>query len=147
MSGMSEQQVRNQLLGAWKLLSLVATAPDGTTTNTLGDSPLGQISYTSGGQMSALLSHTERPALSGATAREATDAEAAAAWRTFISYFGSYSIDLNAGVVVHHVQGAYLPSMVGTDLVRRYTFSDDLLMLEPPATAAGSAKLTWQKIG
>jgi hypothetical protein len=146
MSRMTEQQVRDQLLGAWRLVSMVAIAPDGTITHTLGEHPEGQISYTPGGQMAALLQHTERPALSG-TAREATDAEAVAAWRTFIAYFGSYSIDLDAGALVHHVQGAYLPSMVGTDQVRYFTFEDDLLMLQPPATAAGSAKIIWQKIG
>jgi hypothetical protein len=144
---MTEQQVRDQLLGAWKLVSIVAVAPDGTTTNTLGDNPVGQISYTAGGQMAALLQHTERPVLSGSTAREATDAEVVAAWGTFISYFGSYSIDLDAGALVHHVQGAYLPSMVGTDQVRYFTFEDDLLMLQPPATGTGRAKVTWQKIG
>ena len=147
MSGMTEQQVRDQLLGAWKLVSMVAMAPDGTTTNTLGDNPVGQISYTPGGQMAALLQHTDRPVLSGATAREATDAEVVAAWRTFIAYYGSYSIDLDAGALVHHVEGAYLPSLVGTDQVRYFTFEDDLLMLQPPATANGTAKVTWQKIG
>lgn len=143
---MTEQQVRDQLLGAWRLVSIVAIAPDGTRTNTLGDHPVGQISYTPGGQMSAVLQHTERPVLSGTTAREATDAEVAAAWRTFIAYFGSYSIDLDAGALVHHVQGAYLPSMVGTDQVRYFTFEDDRLILQPPPTGAW-ATVTWQKIG
>ena len=147
MSSLTEQQVRDQLLGAWQLLSIVAIAPDGTTTNTLGDNPVGQISYTPGGQMSAVLQRTDRPVQPGSTAREATGAEAVAGWRSFIAYFGSYSIDLEAGAVVHHVQGAYLPSMLGTDQVRYFTFEDDLLMLQPPATAAGSAKITWQKIG
>ena len=144
---MTEQQVRAQLLGAWKLVSIVAIDPDGTITNTLGDNPVGQISYTPGGQMAAVLQHTDRPVLSGATARDATDAEVVAAWRTFIAYFGSYSIDLDAGALVHHVQGAYLPSMVGTDQVRYFTFEDDRLILQPPATAASRAKVTWQKIG
>lgn len=144
---MTEQQVRDRLLGAWKLVSMVTVAPDGTTVNTLGEHPVGQISYTPGGQMSAVLQHTERPVLSGATARDATDAEVVAAWRTFIAYFGSYSIDADAGAVVHHVQGAYLPSMVGTDQVRYFTFTGDLLTLRPPATATGSAEVTWQKIG
>ena len=147
MSDRTEQQVRDQLVGGGKLVSMVAIAPDGTTTNTLGDHPVGQISYTPGGQMSALLQHTERPTLTGSTARDATDAEIVAAWRTFIAYFGSYSVDADAGAVVHHVQGAYLPSMVGTDQVRYFTFEDDRLILQPPATAASRAKVTWQKIG
>jgi hypothetical protein len=144
---MTEQQVRDQLLGAWKLVSIVAIDPDGTVTNTLGDNPVGQISYTPGGQMAAVLQHTDRPVLSGATARDATDAEVVAAWRTFIAYFGSYSIDLDAGALVHHVQGSFLPSMVGTDQVRHFTFEDDRLVLQPPATGAARTKVTWQKIG
>jgi hypothetical protein len=147
MSTMTEQQVRDQLVGAWKLVSIVAIAPDGTTTNTLGEHPVGQISYSPGGQMSALLQHTDRPAMSGTTARDATDAEIVAAWRTFIGYFGPYTIDLEAGALVHHVAGAYLPSMVGTDQVRYFSFEDDRLILQPPATAAGHAKVTWQKVG
>jgi hypothetical protein len=146
MSPQTEQEIRDQVVGAWRLVSIVATAPDGTTTNTLGENPVGQISYSPGGQMSALLQHTTRPEFAG-NAQQATDDEAAAAWRTFIAYFGRYSIDLEKGAFIHHVQGAYLPSMVGTDQVRYFTFQDDLLMLQPPATAAGSAKITWQKIG
>ncbi len=38
--------------------------------------------------------------------------------RTFFAYYGTYSVDLTAGTVTHHVQGSIRPSWIGTDQVR-----------------------------
>ena len=46
----------------------------------------------------------------------APPAERAAAFGTYIAYFGAYTIDVDKRTVTHHVEGAMNPNMVGSDL-------------------------------
>ena len=38
-----------------------------------------------------------------------------AAFETYIAYFGSYTVDAKAGVIVHHVEASLFPNLMGTD--------------------------------
>ena len=55
----------------------------------------------------------------------------------FLAYFGTYTVDEKAGVVVHHVEGASFPNWIGTDQRREFTLSGRRLTLRtPPLRAA-----------
>ena len=71
-----------------------------------------------------------------------TPEEAKLALTDYIAYFGTYSIDAQAGTVTHHRQASIQPGDSG-DLVRRYEFAGDRLVLRPPNS---TLEVTWERI-
>lgn len=76
---------------------------------------------------------------------EASAEEAARAWRNYVGYWGAFTVDAEAGVVIHDVEGSWFPNWTGRKQVRRYGFAGDVLTLE--ADAPGwHAKLVWRRL-
>ena len=69
-----------------------------------------------------------------------------AAYRDFLSYFGSFSVQADEKTVTHHVEGATFPNWVGTDLVRDYAFADGMLTLSVVRPHGTQHALKWKKI-
>jgi hypothetical protein len=115
------EQIRKQLIGSYKLITYDSYDEKGAVTRLPYD--VGQIAYDAAGRMSAQLMRSDRAKF--ANGQRPTEAERAAAYSSFISYFGHYTIDADKGTVTHHVEGAMSPGMVGNDLVRYFEFSPD----------------------
>ena len=52
-----------------------------------------------------------------------------------MTYYGTYDIDEAKQTVTHHLQAAANPSLMGTDLVRRYEFTGNRIALIFPGEA------------
>jgi hypothetical protein len=134
--------VRKQLAGAYKLVSFVNYDENGAPTS----SPftIGQIYYDTAGRMSAQLMRPDRPKL---PPQKASEAERAAAYSSFISYFGRYEIDTEKRTVTHHVEGGSSPNMVGAALVRHFEFSPDgkSLFLSVKSGERVTGRLQWDR--
>ena len=62
----------------------------------------------------------------------ATTEEKAAAFDSYLAYFGAYTIDSKAGTVAHHLEDNLVPGRRGTDNIRWLEFQgDDRLLLTP----------------
>jgi hypothetical protein len=100
--------------------------------------------------MSAQAMRRGRPQLASDDVHLATPEQAKAAFTGYGAYFGTYTVDERAGLVVHHVQGSLIPNWEGSEQRRRFTICGDKLVLEPPAIqAAGqqrTRRLTWQRL-
>ena len=119
----------DRFVGAWSLVDWRNTNADGETVFPYGENPAGQLIYTSTGRMAA---HLMRP-----------PEDPSEAPRQFIAYWGTYSVDVGAQAVTHHVQGADRPRWIGTDQVRPFTFEgEDRLVLSP----GGQSRLTWVRV-
>jgi hypothetical protein len=83
---------------------------------------VGQIIYTDTGHMSAQLTNPDLRVedVSGMDEQDLVGRVA----RTFFAYHGTYSVDLAAGTVTHHVQGSIRPSWIGSDQVRGFEMID-----------------------
>ena len=150
----SQERGYNSLVGTWNLVSWVVTSPSGEEGYPYGQSPEGQLIYTTNGQMSAQLMHpgAALPDLTGLSSDEVMGQ----VFTTFIAYYGTYSIDESSQRVMHHVSGSVARSWVGTDQVREFKFlSVDRLRLtarlEGDQTgqdlrAAGTNMLIWERV-
>jgi hypothetical protein len=132
-------------LGAWTLLSYDLLLASGVVEKPMGDHPLGRILYLDNGQMSAQVVASGLDPLANADPSEATPEEAAHAWRNYLGYWGTFTVDAEAGVVIHAVEGAWFPKWIGHNQVRRYRFSGNTLTLEADAPG-GHATLVWRRI-
>ena len=68
--------------------------------------------------------------------------EAFVALKDYIAYFGTYTIDEQAGSVTHHRHDNLQPGKSG-DLVRRYELTGDRLVLRAPNS---TLEVTWERI-
>ena len=139
----------NPFVGAWSLASWESRSAAGVVTLPYDGNPAGQITYTADGRMSAQLMQAGRafPDAAEATGQEMRDAILGG----FFSYYGDYSVDMEAGVVTHHVEGALLPGWVGSDRPRSFTFDgrDRLILSTEPDPARGGGAvgiLVWERM-
>jgi hypothetical protein len=134
--------VKKQLVGAYKLVSYVNYDQSGTPS----PSPftIGQISYDAAGRMSAQLMRPNRQKM---TTPRPTEAERAAAYSEFISYFGRYELDVEKGTVTHFVEGSMSANAVGSALVRYFEFSPDgkSLFLSVKSGDRVTGRLQWDR--
>jgi hypothetical protein len=103
---------------------------------------VGQISYDAANRMSAQLVRDDRPA-----AAPRSEPERAAAYSSYISYFGRYEIDVEKGIVTHYVEGSISPTMVGQGMPRYFEFSPDnaSLFLTVKSGDRVTGKLQWDR--
>lgn len=118
------------IVGTWRLVSLVSRDDvTGLETHTWGENPLGFISYSPGGRMSAVLAKSDRP-IASETAGRATQEEQAMLFRNSFSYAGRYT--LTADGVIHHVEVAADPTWIGKDQRRFARIEGNRLVISSP---------------
>ena len=110
------QDARTQFVGAWRLVSLEHTGPDGKV-----EKPdcTGQFVFTADGHAAVqVMYRTER----------AGDQYAQGGYE---ATFGRYAVDETARTFTFHVDGALVRTLIGQDLRRIYTFAGNQLIVEP----------------
>jgi hypothetical protein len=138
----------DKLVGTWKLVSASSTTSKGEPCDPpYGLSPLGFLTYTADGRVTALISYSGRKPLSGGGGARVQE-EQAEAFRTFLAYAGRYS--LSADKVTHHIEISSIQNYVDRDLVRSVKFQgDQLILVTPPTPVNGKVQiieLRWQRL-
>ena len=135
--------IRRQFIGHWRLVKFENIDENGAARDAGYES--GRILYDEAGNMSAQLMRTGRKRLS----QPSTEPERAAAYASYIAYFGKYTIDPSTNKVTHAVEGSTNPNWVNTDLVRYYEFSTDrqqLTLSLRNAEGRVTGRLVWQRL-
>jgi Lipocalin-like domain len=140
-----------KLIGTWKLASAQITTGTGEVRDSWGPNPVGFLTYTADGRVSAILTLGSRKPLSVSDFISAPEAERAEAFATMTAYAGRYIV---AGdKVIHHVEAASMPNDVGADLERMIVGLDaDRLVLRvaKPYLRGGmtvrSQELVWERV-
>lgn len=138
------------LVGSWDLVRLENHASDGSVTRPFGDSPVGRITYTADGQMSAHIMRAGRQPFAAGDLYGGSDTEKLAAYDGYVAYYGSFSLDSTQHVVTHHVRGSLFPNWVGGEQQRFYSIvGDELTLSTRPFTAHGqevTAHVLWRRV-
>lgn len=143
-----ESTAREQdFVGAWRLLSMEAQSSDGSVTYPLGRDPGGFIIYSSDGYMSVAISGGSRDRFGTEDILAGTEAQLAAAARTYVSYAGPYHV--KDGRVYHYVEVSLFPDWVGTTQERIYEFEGARLTLTSDPVQFGGNEmrilLVWER--
>ncbi|WP_446487542.1 lipocalin-like domain-containing protein [Caulobacter sp. LARHSG274] len=142
---MEDAQVTvNQLIGAWELVEWSEIHFDGTKTYPLGEEALGQLLYSEDGHVAAQLVRARRARFESNDWRIAASDEGARAFKEYFGYFGTYSVSLDRGAVVHHVKGAWFPNVEDSDQARRFKFENERLVLDAD-TDWGKVRIVWRR--
>jgi hypothetical protein len=146
------QTPREWLVGSWVLVSREDRAADGSSVPeaTLGPDPLGFLVYDGHGNVAVQLMRRSRDAGAGTSAAPAqAGASNSGSADGYDAYFGTYSVDLEAHTVTHHLVGALLPRDVGKSLARHFQVSATELRLwfetEGPSGQPVVRTLVWRR--
>lgn len=118
------------LIGSWDLEAFEVELADGRQVFPMGADARGRLMYGADGRMSATLSAADRAPLSVPRLEaygRAPESEKASAFDSFLAYVGRYTVE--DGAVVHHVELASVPNIVGAQQRREATLDDELLTL------------------
>ena len=139
----------NKLVGTWKLVSASTVDASGKQDQTpYGLNPVGFLTYTEDGRVTALISHGGRKTLSIGAKPPALLEEQAAAFKTFLAYGGRYR--LSGDNVIHSVEISSVQNYVNKELVRSVKFQgDQIVLVTPPTMMNGKLQtfeLVWRRL-
>lgn len=143
--------LRERLVGAWRLQSYVETPVDGGEDSLpLGPEPQGLIIYTPDGYMSAQLSRPDREGFASGDWFDGTAQEYTAEASTYIAYSGPFRVDEQTGELFHSMDVSLFPNWTGQEQQRIVELDGDTLTLSSPApiTSAGkvvTSRLVWKR--
>ena len=135
--------VRDALVGTWRLVSF-EDVENGKTIHRYGEKPLGLFIYTRDGHVAIQIANPDKPACAipipgdKTTLPSCTPEQARALLEGYVAYWGTYTVDASAGVVVHHVQSDARNTYTGTDQPRPFKLEGDRLVI-------GDGK-TWTRV-
>lgn len=145
--------LREQLIGAWKLVSYIAAPVDGSAPlHPMGENPMGIILYTPDGYMSAQLMCSGRRAFASGDWLDGTAEEYREEASTYIAYSGPFHVDEEKRTLTHTMFVSLFPNWIGQTQPRAVRIENDILRLgtETPIRAGGRlvmAQLEWRRAG
>lgn len=149
LHGQTESQIRDRLVGTWKLVSTEQMLKDGSTRQYPEYGPRGKgfLMYQANGYMCADLVNPDR--LKWADPVHPTQEEKNAAADGTFAYCGRYEIDETQKQLVHLPEIATNPGCVGSRQIRPSAFEGNRLVLsdvEKDDRAVARWKIVWEKV-
>ena len=141
-------QSENPFKGRWDLESCVAQSGD-FVMKPFGESPTGILLY-GADSVSVFMAHQDRTQFPNWDPRTCEADMVAKSYHEIETYYGRYDFDLGESRITHHVEGAKIPNIIGSDFVRRFTIEGDRLALATidPLPIAGKQfhlTLNWRR--
>ena len=141
---------RAAFIGSWALISVENRGADGSVEHPFGLAPLGRITYTDDGLLSAHVMRADRPAFAGQSLYGGNAEQKATAYDSYIAYYGAFDVDPVAHTVTHHLTGSLFPNWSGSEQTRFYALEGDTLTLSTPTFKSGdrdiSVHVIWRRI-
>ena len=139
------KSIKEQIAGAWILVSNVNTAKDGKKSEPWGANPKGTLVFDGNGHFAQILLRSDLPRIAG---REAgTPEQDRAIARGQLSLYGTYSVDEAAKVINTRNEASTFAAFNGTDGKRFIVelTADELKTRNPATTEGGTAESTWRR--
>jgi hypothetical protein len=146
-----QKGLRDQLVGAWRLVSYVETPVDGSPKRfPMGEDAQGIIMYTPDGYMSAQLMKPGRHQFTSGDWFKGTPEEFMEEGVGYIAYSGPFHVDEEKRSLTHSMNVSLYPGWIGQTQPRVVKIDDDQLHLSTatPIQSGGArvmADLIWQR--
>ncbi len=141
---MTAVDVRERLIGSWRLLSYDTDEAGGRRGRPYGDA-IGRLSYDAAGNMAG---QVMRPNRARVEIGDGGAQQVRAAYLGYIAYFGTYDVADDGRSVVHFVEGSLNPEWVGGTQRRALRFDGERLILSVDVQkndAVVTHSLTWER--
>ena len=140
---------KDKFVGTWRLVSASSADASGAQVEPpYGTDPVGFLTYTEDGRVTALISYGGRKPLSIGAKPPALLEEQAEAFKTFLAYGGRYRLE--ADKIIHSIEISSIQNYVNRELVRRVKFEGHrLVLITPPTMVNGkmqTIELAWERL-
>jgi hypothetical protein len=142
-----QKSLKDQLLGAWHLVSIDYVGADGSRSTTFGDNPKGIAFFDATGQYIITVIRSDRTKYAVNDRTQGTADENKATAQGTITYFGTYTVSDSDRIISIHIVGSSFPNWNGADQKRIFTVSGDELKLTNPtaSTGGGTTEVVWKR--
>ena len=142
-----QKSLKEQLLGAWHLVSIDYVQGDGSRSTTFGDGPKGIAFFDSTGHYIITVMRSDRAKYAVNDRTQGTAEENKATAQGTITYFGNYTVSEPDRTISIHVVGGSFPNWNGANQKRIFTVSGDELKLTNPvaSTGGGTTEVVWKR--
>jgi len=155
-SGRTPHATRQQLVGAWQLVSIQILGPNGPMPDPFyGANTSGILVYDASGWMSVQIVGQSRPALDAAASRPTPTDTAetarlkAAVLDTYYAYYGTWEFDEATAMVTHHIKSSLIPGETGKSYSQTVSLDGAELVFTTRHDKAGGPiiqKKVWKRI-
>ncbi len=134
-----QKSLKDQLVGAWTLVSNDTIAADGTKQQTFGANPTGILIFDAGGRYASVTGVPDRPKFkaTGNLRSAGTAEEFAAAARGFGANFGTWSVDEAGKTLIRRFEIALIPNNDKQETKASVSLTGDELKLTSTPAAGG----------
>ena len=142
-----QKPLKDQLVGAWTLISFELTRPDGSTSYLFGTYPKGINTYDADGHFTLIFLRPDLPKLASGDQSRVTPEEAQAISTGSISYYGTYTVNEVAKTLNLQIDGTTLVNLAGIEQKRLITSisADEIKLRNPTAVGGGHIDLVLKR--
>ncbi len=140
-----QKSLKEELVGAWTLVSASSKLPDGTPV--WGSNPLGLIVFTRSGYYSTQLMRSDLPKYASNNRGKGTPEEYKAIAMGSVANFGTYTVNEENKTFTISYDGSTFPNRKGTKETRPFVIEGDQLRITNPAPSTGgqSSQLVYRR--
>lgn len=142
--------IREQLIGAWKLVRYQVSDDRGNITFPLGEDATGIAIYQADGFMSVQIMSQGRPAYASGDLHVGPPNAMAAAAKGYLAYSGAFHIQEGESRVDHHMKVSLNPNWLGETQPRYVEIEEDLLTINSqPVFIQGreqNTQIVWKRV-
>ena len=142
------RSAKQQIVGAWSLVSVTSEMEDGRKGEPFGPAPKGLIIFSSDGHFSLFQSRAEIPKIAANDRAKATPDEAQGIVASSIAYFGTYSIDEGTRVMTVNLAASTYANVAAIPNQKRTItlLTADELKFDNPRTPNGmTLRTAWKR--
>src|SRR5215831_1145613 len=142
-----QKSLKEQLVGAWALVSCDSTSANGAKQPYCADpSPNGILILDASGRYAQVIAARGRPKFSTPNRSEAKAEEFKAAALGLVANFGTWSVNEADKTLAIHYEGALFPNIEGTDVKNTVSLSgDELKVLQPTPVLGGRGESVYRR--
>jgi hypothetical protein len=143
-----QRPLREQLAGAWTLVSWEQANADGSKLQQFGNNPKGVAFFDMAGHYIISVMRSDRANFqidSFAQLAQISAEEAKATALGTITYFGTYSVNETDHAMAIHVEASSFPNWNGTDQDRLFEITQDQLKLTVRPPRGGHVDVLWMR--
>jgi hypothetical protein len=132
-----QKTLKEQLAGAWIVITTEQTGPGGVKHQVFGPNPKGLMILDASGQYTQIITHPELPKFKSSSRLDGTPEENKAVVRGTTATFGTWSVDEASKTLLIRIDGGLFPNQTGSESRRSVNLSGDQLKTSNPVAGAG----------
>jgi Lipocalin-like domain len=146
-AGAQQMTLKEQLVGTWQAVSVVATRPNGTKVDSFGTDVQGIQVFDGSGRVVIVLMRADLPKFVSNNRASGTVEENQAVVQGSSALFGTYSVDEAEASILIKIEAATFPNWAGMTQKRTVAISgDELTVTGFAGTLGGAPQSKWRRV-